>query len=81
MRPLRDLKSEMDTAFATVQSAIAQHAVGDNDASIRAGECVTRIAALVHEAIGETGRSETDKRLLEAKLRALTEAASRIPRH
>lgn len=75
-----DLKSEMDTAFAMIQSAIGQHAFGDREATVMAAECVKRIAARVREALADPKRGDAEKHLLEAKLRALMEAAGRIPR-
>ncbi len=69
----------MDAAFATVQSALAQRAVGRGDEGKIVAECVQRTVALVNAALAEGNRSEAEKRLLAAKLRALIEAAARIP--
>jgi len=69
----------MDAAFATVQSAMAQRAVGSREAGTVVAECVRKTATLVNAALAEGGRTEAEKRLLEAKLRALVEAAARIP--
>jgi hypothetical protein len=73
------LNAELDTAFATVQAAIEQHAAGAASARTAARDCLTRTAALVHAAVADPNRSEAEKRLLTAKMRALIGAASRIP--
>lgn len=72
------LNSELDAAFATVQSAIEQHARGQKNADRIARECVTKMAGMVNTALADENRSESEKRLLDAKLRALIGAAARI---
>lgn len=73
------LNAELDAAFATVQSAIEQHSLGAATARTTARDCLTRTAAMVNAAVADPARSEAEKRLLQAKLRALIGAASRIP--
>jgi hypothetical protein len=75
---LGSLKSEMDAAFAAVQQATA-HSPYREGARTLALDHVTKIAAMVKIALEEQDRSEGEKRLLQAKLRALMEAAQRIP--
>jgi hypothetical protein len=76
---LGSLKSELDAAFAAVQLAMVPGKWGKDEARTLAFEQVTKIAAMVKVALAEQDRGEADKRLLQAKLRALMEAAGRIP--
>jgi hypothetical protein len=76
---LGSLKPELDAAFAAVQLATAQNKYGREQARTLALNQVTKIAAMVKVALAEQDRGEAEKRLLEAKLRALMEAAQRIP--
>jgi len=74
-----NLKPELDAAFAAVQLAAGEGKHGKEPERTLALEQVSKVAAMVKLALAEQDRSEADKRLLEAKLRALMEAAGRIP--
>lgn len=76
---LGSLKAEMDAAFAAVQRAMVPGRYGKDEARTLAFQQVTKLAALVRIALAELDRGEADKRLLQAKMRALMEAAGRIP--
>jgi hypothetical protein len=72
------LNAELDAAFAAVQAAI-DHPSGSAEARKSARDRVARASTMVKLALEESTRSEAEKRLLEAKLRALVGAAARIP--
>jgi hypothetical protein len=75
------LKPELDAAFAAVQLATSAKKgkyEKEQERSL-AFDQVRKVAAMVKVALAEQDRSEADKRLLQAKLRALLEAAGRIP--
>jgi hypothetical protein len=76
---LGSLKPELDAAFAAVQLAAGEGKYGSEQERSLALEQVSKVAAMVKLALTEADRSEADKRLLQAKLRALMEAAGRIP--
>jgi hypothetical protein len=75
---LGSLKPELDAAFAAVQSAAGEGNQGKQRERALALEQVSKVTAMVKIALTEPHRSEAEKRLLEAKLRALREAAGRI---
>jgi hypothetical protein len=78
---LGSLKPELDAAFAAVQLATGANKgkYGKEQERSLAFDQVRKVAAMVKLALAEQDRSEADKRLLQAKLRALMEAAGRIP--
>jgi hypothetical protein len=76
---LGSLKPELDAAFAAVQLAASAGRYGKEQERSLALDQVRKVAAMVKIALAEEDRSEADKRLLQAKLRALMEAAGRIP--
>lgn len=76
---LGSLKPELDAAFAAVQLAAGEGKHRTEQERALALEQVGKVAAMVKIALTEQDRSEADKRLLQAKLRALIEAAGRIP--
>jgi len=79
-RRTRDrIQSELDAAFATVQSARARHELGYDGAGVMARDCVRSTAASIRKMLLQAGLNEVDNGLVEAKLRALAEAARRIP--
>jgi hypothetical protein len=73
------LKPELDAAFAAVQLVAGEGKHGTAQERALAFDQVNKVAAMVKVALTEEDRSEADKRLLQAKLRALMEAAGRIP--
>lgn len=75
---LGSLKPELDAAFAAVQLAAGEGNQGKQRERELALDQVSKVTAMVKIALTEPNRSEAEKRLLEAKLRALREAAGRI---
>jgi hypothetical protein len=73
------ISSELDAAFAMVQSATTQQSSGQNNSRKLALDYVKKTEGRVNEALADASRGEAEKRLLEAKLRALIGAAARIP--
>jgi hypothetical protein len=73
------LKPELDAAFAAVQLAAGEGRRGNEQERALALDQVRKVSAMVKIALEEPDRSEADKHLLRAKLRALMEAAGRIP--
>jgi hypothetical protein len=76
---LGSLKPELDAAFAAVQAAAGEGKPGTEQERALALDWVRKVEAMVKIAMTEQDRSEADKRLLQAKLRALLQAAARIP--
>lgn len=76
---LGSIHSELDAAFARVQAARSMRELGHEDAQHMARECVASAEASINRRLLETPLSEGDSRLIQAKLKALVEAAGRIP--
>lgn len=80
MKPtMASIKCELDAAFATVQSAMTGRNSGGEEAVQQARRCVLQTTRDVRNAVVEGHLSESEVRLLEAKLSALNEASRRMP--